>query len=279
MHTQSRDTSRRQRRLLVGAFLLFAAGGCAQEDESAGTTSSGDGTEVESEQGLLARVDREDRKLRFFEPEPGLIAIVESGLVGSRPMIGPDTEGLSPVEKYEFITGRPAPLALVRAQERDVTPPPNVTMTRPKDPTFSELDPLPYSQPIEKTPGNPTNLTGEEWWDIYGCRPINQGNGNHQYQECWPDVSGNGSRSYTDLRSFEIRAISTTGSIRVRGRTRRWYDWSSWATYELAAGEEIRFSWFGKNWDFDAQASIDQAEGDNWWGRVMGQDSGMTATW
>jgi hypothetical protein len=145
--------------------------------------------------------------------------------------------------------------------------------------TFSEADPLPYSLPVDKAAGNPTNLTGAEWWDIYGCRPINQGNANHQYQACWPDVTGNGSRSWTDLRSFEIRAICTSGNIRVRGRTRRWYDWDSWTTYELAAGEEIRFSWFGKNWDFDAQASVDQAEGDNWWGRIMAQDSGMTATW
>lgn len=70
---------------------------------------------------MIARAELDDgRVLKFIEPEPGVLIEQETGAADLP--IADEPRGLSFVERYEFLTGKPAPEALVRAQQRSLPP-------------------------------------------------------------------------------------------------------------------------------------------------------------
>src|ERR1700712_4596926 len=66
---------------------------------------------------LIASVDLPQGTLKFYEPEPGTLVEVEQGVLD---LVVPDHEpaNLNAVQRYEFLSGKPAPQVLVDAQQR-----------------------------------------------------------------------------------------------------------------------------------------------------------------
>lgn len=64
---------------------------------------------------LIATVEGEHGSLKFYEPEPGILLEVETGLASEAQAVADD---VTSVERYEQLTGKAAPAELVGAQER-----------------------------------------------------------------------------------------------------------------------------------------------------------------
>jgi hypothetical protein len=113
---QHRSRAHRMIRAGVGAcFMLAACAGDSGADHGGDAPSSPSGGLGQT--NVIAEAALEDgRTLKFVEPTPGTLIEIEQGRSDVSQAAEP--ADLDFVERYEFLTGKPAPEALVLAQQR-----------------------------------------------------------------------------------------------------------------------------------------------------------------
>lgn len=105
------------------ALMATSLVGCSADDSQdarsdEGVSESEPSSPSEKHMTLLARADFAGGSVRFYEPEPGTVLEVDSGKLSAERE--PEPDGLGPVERYEFLTGKSAPNKLVEAAGRAV---------------------------------------------------------------------------------------------------------------------------------------------------------------
>ena len=109
--------------LLGVCALLAAAVGCgdgaALPSRPASASAANDTDAAEGQGKLLARVDLlEQGSIEFYQPEPGIISIQESGAIASARVRDPSENSMSAAELYEHLSGEPASPELIAADQQ-----------------------------------------------------------------------------------------------------------------------------------------------------------------
>jgi hypothetical protein len=205
--------------------------------------------EMENEAYLnpIARVNFPGQgSVRFYEPEPGYVVVLQSGVDSLGAKIGAKAAGATLVEKYERLAGAAAPQtlrdAVARADRLAAEAPPSIAGERGGAPQLPEQVPGPLLR--EK------NHTGDWFWDGY-CDMHLQWNADEE--AFWPWVTGTGSFTWTTLDVVQSAARSNQGQVRFRVRWRPRASWSGYTTLYLNPGEHaiyyeeyrdlLRFGW------------------------------------
>jgi hypothetical protein len=203
--------------------------------------------------------------VQFFEPEPGMVFIRERGPIGSVPLTTvPEAEGLTTAELYEYLSGEQAPAALAAATTRKPAAPTDMPPEgEGETPVEETLAPLRAPQSmldgVAVTSAALSNgLTGEQF-QTQLCPPTWR----DEYFN-WINVTGRGSLLRSDVLNFRSAAQSLRGTIHFTAKYRVWYTWSNMADLDLPAGwyEKVERRWSPGDYDFDARATVDDADGD-----------------
>lgn len=260
------------------AFLtaaLFALSGCMIDDsidqETASdsnkqATASGEsalgsdpisaeGVLIENEQdlNLLARVDLASQAvMKFYEPEPGALLIIESGRIDSQRDRSADEDRLDAKRVYESLSNRPAPQALVDAVERSKA----AAASRQRSPRSTETPTIPEPAPMTKTLYN--DRTHDSFVNYY-C--IHWGD----VQANWIWVTGYGNTgTWSDKNQLWSNALAVAGEIRHVVRRRPWYTWQDVSRVFVSEGWYNAIQYINNTVDFDTNVYIDNADGDTY---------------
>jgi hypothetical protein len=252
--TDSHETKRRTSALCaVASCVALTLSACSAEPtgDSASTETERSPNadpsmiEMENEEYLnpIARVNFPGHgSVRFYEPEPGYVVVLQSGVDSLGAKIGFKTASGTLVDKYERLAGAAAPQtlrdAVARAERLAAEAPPEIA-GEPID-----APQVPDPQLREK------NHTGDWFHDGY-CDMHFQSNADEQ--AFWPVVSGTGSFTWTTLDVLQSAARSLQGQVRFRARWRPRASWSGYTTAYLDPGEHaifyeeyrdvLRFAW------------------------------------
>jgi hypothetical protein len=202
---------------------------------------------------LLARIDVGPRAVRFYETEPGMILTLESGLGGSKRLLDDRTSRMRPSQQYELLVGQRAPQALLDAEQRAPVPPSEDEQLVLDD--MPDQDPIQLDAPpglTDKADGWVSPWTAEEWPNVY-CTGV------LDHERCHRWVTGTISHQFNDIQYFGVGARAISGRIRMRARTRTWFNFGPYSTYYIDGGEEAIIYWNSNNLDFDGHAVFDEA--------------------
>lgn len=245
----------------VTTAIASALSGCATDDPSIGRPV------VESEQALnlVAQLESENgSQLNFYEPEPGHVLLLETGLVGERPLINAELAQLTAVEKFERLSGRAAPIALIEAQQRVERYALEGGETLGFVPQVEEVETAPIAAAIEDSRAtaevgvSSQAITTSEFVDIY-CDPPS----NYDREAFWTNGSGPSDFTWTQLNYVSSAALSLRGDIRFRARWRPRASWSGYTTVWLPKGYFSSFYEDGRAiLGFGWNSIVDNADGD-----------------
>lgn len=118
MHVQSLNHHRVTFGLVAVLSVLGAA--CADENSADGASTDEASDNVAMTQSLVAEVEGDGYRIKYYEPEPGILVEDETGSARARHFI--EDHDLDFVQRYELIAGRKAPLSLVQAAARARVP-------------------------------------------------------------------------------------------------------------------------------------------------------------
>jgi len=142
---------------------------------------------AQQDANLLARVELEGGSVSFYEPEPGTVVEEQVGRIAD-PVLEAGHD-LSFTQRYELLSGKPAPAALVVAEKRaDAEAPPTTAReevnfadgqranvekggtTAPSEEWFLAT----YCQHEDRFWGSP-DWTGDSWWEGSGLNYLKAG--------------------------------------------------------------------------------------------------------
>jgi hypothetical protein len=239
----------------VTTVITAAFTGCAAEDATGRPVAQSD-----QPLNLVAQLEGANgAQVSFYEPEPGHVLVLEVGHMGERPLIDAELAKASAVQKWEALSGEPAPFALIEAEQRELS-------------GVSELGFVPPVVNVEHAPiaAQPAAqdgvgvsrqaLTVDEFISYY-CNPPS----NYDYEAFWTNVTGTGSYTWTQLNYIATGALAVAGDIRYRVRWRPRASWSGYTTVWLPAGYYATYyESYREILGFGWNSIVDNAEGDTY---------------
>lgn len=209
-------------------------------------------------------------QVAFFEPTAGDLFVATFGPNGAPPPIDKDLEGeeLLPVDLYERLSGKQAPLRLLDAQARalelEAVQGPargdsrvQSSSQRPEARTEGGEDVRPKTSEAQLFDCKGT-FSYDEWFNCNYC----QGVGDFDYTWMWS--TGNGSFQRNDVRTYWTTVSVYAGTpLNFRIRHRPWYSWSTRVSVNVAAGYYYAGS-ARNSTDYDLEVKTSDASGSSY---------------
>ncbi len=207
-------------------------------------------------------------QVAFFEPTAGDLFVAAFGPNGAPPPIDKDLEGeeLLPVDLYERLSGKQAPLTLLDAQARAL----ELEAVQGPARGDSRVQSSPQQPPDTRTEGGEDvrpkasearlfdcqgAFSYDEWFNCNFCSGVGE------FDYTWMWSTGDGSFQKNDIETY-WSTVSVHGGtpLNFRIRHRPWYSWTTHVSINVAPGYFYRAS-FRNASDYDIEVKTINATG------------------
>lgn len=206
-------------------------------------------------------------KVGFFEPEPGSLFVTAWGPNGAKSAISKEVaqEDLLPLELYERLSGREAPVSLVQAQTRALDAEAASGEAR-GDTRVQSI----ATKPAASTEGGDEirskesevsffdckgSFSYDEWFNCNFC-------GSVRFDYTWMWSTGNGTVYEEDVTTY-WSTVSVYGGngLSFRVRHRPWYSWSNFTNVNIIPGYYVQSVHRNTSTDYDLESKTLNATG------------------